>query len=66
MWTLASDENWARTHRVAGYAWMTAGFLSVIAVALGFAIAVPVLIAASVPVPALYSFLLARRLPPTS
>ena len=30
-WTLANEENWNRTHRLAGYLWMAAGILMVIA-----------------------------------
>jgi uncharacterized membrane protein len=65
-WTLSSDENWARTHRLAGYVLVTAGALMVVAVVAGYASAVPGLIAASVVVPIVYSFVLARRLPPSS
>jgi len=65
-WTLSSDENWARTHRMAGYAFVAAGVLAVLAVFVGCAIAAPILIVASASVPALYSFVLARQLPSTS
>ena len=29
-WTLASEENWTRTHRVAGFTWVAAGLLMVV------------------------------------
>ncbi|HVH46329.1 MAG TPA: SdpI family protein [Labilithrix sp.] len=64
-WTLSSDENWARTHRIAGYTFVIAGALAVLgtlitqSAALGIA-----LILASGLIPVVYSFLLARRLPP--
>ena len=65
-WTLSSDENWARTHRMAGYAFTIAGALALVAVAAGYASAAPALIAASAVVPMIYSFVLARHLPPSS
>jgi uncharacterized membrane protein len=30
-WTLANEENWNRTHRLAGYLWMIGGILMIIA-----------------------------------
>jgi uncharacterized membrane protein len=64
-WTLASDENWARTHRVAGYAMIAAGLLAAIAGTLGgatgAALAIGALIAGAV-VPSVYSLVLARRM----
>jgi uncharacterized membrane protein len=65
-WTLSSDENWARTHRMAGYAFTIAGALALLVVAVGFASAAPALIAGSALVPMIYSFVLARHLPPSS
>ena len=29
-WTLANEENWNRTHRLAGYLWMICGILMVL------------------------------------
>lgn len=64
-WTLASDENWARTHRVAGYAMIAAGLLAAIMGTLGGAtgavLAIVSLLAGAI-VPSIYSLLLARRL----
>ena len=34
-WTLANEENWNRTHRLAGYLWMIGGILMVIAALTG-------------------------------
>ena len=65
-WTLASDENWARTHRMAGYAFVIAGILALVAVLLGHASVAFAFIALSALVPVSYSFALARRLPPES
>lgn len=65
-WTLRSDENWARTQRVGGYAMVIAGFCTVIAgglggVAGGIVALVALLLAGIVPV--VYSLMLARRSP---
>jgi uncharacterized membrane protein len=63
-WTLASDENWLRTHHVAGYTMFVGGLITVLAAFLGehaLFVAIPAaLVSAFVPV--VYSFLLARRL----
>jgi uncharacterized membrane protein len=60
-WTLTSDENWARTHRFAGYT-MTAGGLVSIAAALLDAPMVGLgFILAGALAPALYSWLIARK-----
>jgi uncharacterized membrane protein len=64
-WTLSSDENWARTHRFAGFAFVAAGALALVAVLVGYASTSLGLIAASALVPMIYSFLLARHLPPS-
>ncbi|MCL2448205.1 MAG: DUF1648 domain-containing protein [Polyangiaceae bacterium] len=60
-WTLTSDENWARTHRMAGYAFSVGGAVAVLA-GLGHApgLAQAALLAA-VLVPVLWSWRLARR-----
>jgi uncharacterized membrane protein len=60
-WTLASDENWARTHHLAGYTFAAGG---VVAMAAGFAGALPLCIAAIVTsalAPAVYSFLISGQ-----
>lgn len=64
-WTMTSDENWARTHRVAGYAFTAAGAFGLIGTALtrSCVIALVAMLASGF-VPMLYSFVLARRLPP--
>jgi uncharacterized membrane protein len=60
-WTLVSDENWARTHRFAGYT-MIAGGLAAIAAALAGApvLGVAFLVVGAV-TPAVYSWEIARR-----
>jgi immunity protein, SdpI family len=63
-WTLTSDENWLRTHRFGGWVFTAAG-LAALPCALAGAHAVSlVLIVTSAIVPAVYSYVLARRLPP--
>ena len=60
-WTLHSEENWNRTHRLAGRLWVTGGFIMMI---LGFfnliwlTIAVPAIMAL---IPSLYSYILHRK-----
>lgn len=64
-WTLSSDENWARTHRFAGYAFLPAGVLAIVAAGLGCTPLAFVAILASSLAATIYSFILARRLPPS-
>lgn len=63
-WTLTSDENWARTQRVGGYAMVVAGVLAALlgvlgGTAAGF-LAIGMLLLGAL-VPAAYSLVLARR-----
>lgn len=63
-WTLSSDENWARTHRMASYTFLVGGLLSLAAGFAGmsgaafFAVIVAV---ASALVPAVYSWAIAKH-----
>ena len=60
-WTLHSEENWNRTHRVAGRTWVVCGLLMILT---GFFFRVEILIAISllmVLVPVVYSYLLYRK-----
>lgn len=63
-WTLRSDENWARTQRVGGYAMVIAGISTamggIVGGALGSVVALASLLLAAV-VPIVYSLILARR-----
>ena len=60
-WTLHSEENWNRTHRLAGRLWVAGGFIMII---LGFfdmiwlTMAVPAIMAL---IPSLYSYILHRK-----
>jgi uncharacterized membrane protein len=63
-WTLASAENWARTHKLAALTFTLSGLASIAAPLMGAPATVFVMLAATVAataVPTLYSFLLARR-----
>ncbi|WP_394825456.1 SdpI family protein [Pendulispora albinea] len=62
-WTLASDENWARTHRLASFTMLAATIAcfatALVAPALGVAIACAAVVSAAL-IPAIYSAFLAR------
>jgi uncharacterized membrane protein len=63
-WTLTSDENWLRTHRVAGYTFSIAGLVALLAELAAGNAATPFAVAAflmSAAVPAVYSYFLAHR-----
>lgn len=64
-WTLASDNNWRLTHRVAGKLWFGGGLvLAVVALVLQpkvVALIMPFLLGVMVAVPIVYSFLLYRQ-----
>ena len=60
-WTLASEENWNRTHRLAGYVWVAGGVLMMLAGFIGSLwIVLPVALAMAL-VPMIYSFVLNRK-----
>lgn len=60
-WTLASDENWNRTHRFAGYVWTVGSILCILAALLGqMMLMLPVMILMAV-IPCIYSFILYRK-----
>jgi uncharacterized membrane protein len=68
-WTLTSDENWLRTHRVAGYTFAAGGLVALMAGLAGGAMASSIATAAVITsgiAPAVYSYFLARRLPPST
>lgn len=62
-WTITSDENWARTHRFAGYVMSAGGLVAVIAAFSSAPAVAVVAILVSALVPVVYSYVLARRLP---
>ncbi len=60
-WTLTSDENWARTHRFAGYTMTVGGVLAVVAAVAGAPVLGLAFILAGALAPAVYSWRLARH-----
>lgn len=65
VWTLRSEEVWARTHRLAGYSMAVGGVVTIMAGLIGGtaagAVALTALLFSSI-VPAVYSYVLARKL----
>ncbi len=60
-WTLNSEENWNRTHRLGGFVWVVGGIAMIIAGLLGFVkiiLAIAVIITL---IPMVYSYFLYRR-----
>lgn len=60
-WTLTSDENWARTHRFAGYTMIAGGSASIAAALAGAPMLGVVCIIAGAVTPVVYSWDIARR-----
>ncbi len=61
-WTLHSEENWNKTHRMAGFLWVLGGIVMIITGALGFgAISVGIIALFMVIIPVIYSYLLFRN-----
>ena len=60
-WTLHSEENWNKTHRLAGWLWVGGGLLCLVAGFLGiFLLTVPVLLVMAL-VPMIYSYILYKK-----
>ena len=60
-WTLHSEENWNRTHRLAGYVWVGGGFAIMISGIFGILWVVLAACIVMVFVPIVYSFILNRK-----
>ncbi|MDY0288659.1 MAG: SdpI family protein [Sphaerochaeta sp.] len=62
-WTLASEENWNRTHRFAGWVWSIASLVLLVSALTGLLVSLvlPVTITAMVLLPVIYSFLFYKR-----
>lgn len=61
-WTLNSEENWNRTHRLAGYLWVLGGVLFLVMSFVGWSLAAfLIILAVMVFVPTVYSYLLYRK-----
>lgn len=61
-WTLASEEVWKRTHRMAGKLWLVGGIIAALLAVFDQFVAALVLILAISFWPAIYSFVLSKRL----
>ena len=61
-WTLASEENWNRTHRLAGFLWVIGGLLFIIISFIGWSqAAFLIILALMILAPVVYSYLLFRK-----
>ena len=61
-WTLASEENWNRTHRLAGFLWVLGGIYFIVVSFIGWSVPAFVIpLAVMVLVPMVYSSLLYRK-----
>ena len=61
-WTLASEENWNRTHRLAGFLWVLGGIYFIVVSFIVWSVPAFVIpLAVMVLVPMVYSFLLYRK-----
>ncbi len=60
-WTLNSEENWNRTHRLAGFVWVAGGLAIVLAGFFGFFVLLVPVTLAMVLVPLIHSYVLHRR-----
>ena len=60
-WTLASEENWNKTHLLAGRVWVVGGVLFLIAGFLSFIWILPIAAVPMVLIPLIYSFILYRK-----
>ena len=60
-WTLHSEENWNRTHRLAGYIWVGGGVVMLLAGLVGlFWLSLPAALCMAI-IPIVYSFVLSRK-----
>lgn len=60
-WTLESDENWDKTHRLGGYVWMLGGLIMAIAPWIGKPQITLIVLLVIILIPTVYSFILHRR-----
>ena len=60
-WTLHDEENWDKTHKLAGKLWIIGGIVMTIAGLLDFTILFMIIIFAIVIIPTIYSYLLYRN-----
>lgn len=55
-WTVKSDENWYKTHRLAGIIWVTGGFITIITALFRMPLIAFILIILMIIIPMIYSF----------
>lgn len=60
-WTLASEENWNRTHRLAGPVWMAGGLLFIVFGLCAWPVPAMIVVLACALIPTVYSFVLYRK-----
>lgn len=60
-WTLKSEENWNKTHRLAGKLWIAGGLVSIVCTFCGYPLLLFAAVAVVVAVPVVYSFTLSRK-----
>lgn len=61
-WTLNSEENWNRTHRLAGFLWVLGGILMIVTSLLGLSFAgIFALFILMIVIPTVYSYMLYRK-----
>lgn len=60
-WTLSSEENWNKTHRMAGKLWVVSGMLISLLALLGYSNILLLVVLVMVLVPSIYSYVLYRN-----
>lgn len=60
-WTLASEDNWNKTHLMAGKLWVVCGILMVISALLGYLYLIFIIISVIVIIPCIYSYILYKN-----
>lgn len=60
-WTLESEDNWNKTHRLAGRLWIIGGLVSIVCTFFGYPLLLFAVVAVIVAVPVVYSFALSRK-----
>lgn len=60
-WTLNSQENWNKTHRLASKMWVIAGMVFIVNIFFNSAIVIGIVIGLSVIIPMVYSFILYKK-----
>ena len=60
-WTLNSEENWNRTHRLAGFVWSVGGLLMIVNGFVQWVWLSEIIVFAMIFIPIVYSFVLYRK-----